>query len=423
MIASSTLALIVLCIVILLFLVEKIPMCAVALIGGAAMAAAGIIKPLQAFEGLSSSAVLYLIGMGVVSQALIDAGYIEYIKDLFIKNKNLTEQKMILLFILVFAVVSALFQGIVIMLMIMPVICALEKEMDKKISRKHMYMPLGAAALFGGNLSIIGSSSMLNAVSQVEGYVGVKVGLLAPMWMGIFTILMLLIVYMTFGYRLQQKVFDFPDAPLPPVREPKEDSHPDRSLKKVFPLAVFLGCIVGFVSGLDTGYVSMVAAALLLMTHCIDMLEAFGGVDWPVVFTVTGCVAIGKGVEYSGAGTLIADKIVSLAGPWGSDAYLMCVAMLGISTLLSNFMSNNAAVTITVPIALSIAALLGADPVVYAVACGVGANLSVATPISTTVTAITTSGGYRFRDYAIVGGTINLLAVVAAAAALRLFYF
>lgn len=423
MIDPSILALMILCVVIVLFLIERIPMCAVALIGGAAMAAAGIIRPLQAFEGIASSAVLYMIGMGVVSQALIDAGYIGYIKDLFIKSKNLTEQRMILLFILVFAVVSALFQGIVIMLMIMPVICALEKETDKKISRKQMYMPLGAAALFGGNLSIIGSSSMLNAVSQVEEYAGVRVGLLAPMCMGIFTILMLLLFYLTFGYKLQQKVFTFPDMPLPSAVEEEQEEHQESTRKKLLSLVAFIGCIIGFISGIDTGYVSMVAAAVLLMAHVIDVRRAFDSVDWSVVFTVTGCVAIGKGVEYSGAGALIADKILSFAGPWGSSAYMMCVVMLAISTLLSNFMSNNAAVTITVPIALSIATVLSADPVVFAVACGVGVNLSVATPISTTTIAITTSGGYRFSDYVKVGGAVNILAVLAAALALRLFYF
>ncbi len=86
-------------------------------------------------------------------------------------------------------------------------------------------------------------------------------------------------------------------------------------------------------------------------------------------------------------------------------------------------MSNNAAVTISVPIALSIATILKADPVIFAVACGVGVNLSVSTPISTNTIAVTTSAGYRFSDYIRVGGLMNLIAVGTAALALKLFYF
>lgn len=423
MTTSSILALGILCMAILLFLVEKIPMCAVALLGGAAMAAAGIIGPLQAFEGIASSAVLYLIGMGVVSRALIHAGYVDYIKRLFIRSSSMSQKRLIVLFILIFAAVSALFQGIVIMMMIMPVICALEKETDKKISRKHMYMPLGAAALFGGNLTIIGSSSMLNAVSQAQVYTGKRAGLFAPFFMGGFAVLMLLAVYSTFGYGLQKRVFDFPDRPLPADIGSRKEGEEENAWQRIVSLAVFLGCIAGFIAGADAGFVSMTAAAFLIAVGGIDAAEAFQSIDWPIVLTVTGCIAIGEGVERSGAGALIADRVVALAGPWGGNAFLMCVAMMGITSLLSNFMSNNAAVTITVPIAMSIASLLGSDPVVFAVACGVGANLAVATPMATTVTTITTSGGYRFRDYLRMGGFLNVMAVAAAAAALRIFYF
>ena len=367
--------------------------------------------------------ILYMIGMSIVSQALIDAGYIEHIKGMVLKSKGLTERKIILIFIIVFAFVSAIFQGIVIMLMIMPVICALERDTGGKISRKQMYMPLGFAALFGGNFSIIGSSSMLNAVSQVEQFADVKVSLFAPTSMAVFTVAGLFLAYLIFGYSLQKRVFTFNEPPIPFDDYHGGDGIGEQGWKKKLSLAVFIGCIAGFVSGIDTGYVSMIACCILLVFHVIDVKRAFQSVDWPVVFTVTGCIAIGKGVEYSGAGAFIANKIIELAGPLGKNAWLMCVVMLFISTLLSNFMSNNAAVTISVPIALSIATILKADPVIFAVACGVGVNLSVSTPISTNTIAVTTSAGYRFSDYIRVGGLMNLIAVGTAALALKLFYF
>lgn len=420
---SGMIAVTILCVVIILFVTDRIPMCAIALIGGAAMALAGIIEPTQAFAGLASSAVLYLIGMGVVSQALINAGYIEYIKKLFLKNEDASEYKMILLFIVVFAIVSALFQGIVIMLMIMPVICAMEKSTDGRISRKHMYMPLGFASLFGGNFTIIGSSSMLNAVGQAEEFTGQKVGLWSPLMMGTSVVLMLFLFYALLGYRLQKRVFTFrsPDILFESMKE--NELKQEKQWKQIVSLGVFIACIVGFISGIDTGYVSLTAAAVLIATNCINIQEAVRSIDWPVAFTVTGCVAIGKGIEYSGAGIYIAHRVVELAGSMGESPLVMCVVMLTISSLLSNFMSNNAAVTISVPIAMSIAMELGANPATFAVACGVGANLSVATPLATTVTAIITSAGYRFGDYVKVGGLMNVLAVIAASISLRLFYF
>lgn len=420
---AGFIAIVILCAAILLFVTNRFPMCAVAMLGGAAMAASGVIEPSQAFSGLSSSAVLYLIGMGVVSQALIDAGYIEYIKRFFLRNENISERKLILLFIVVFALVSAFFQGIVIMLMIMPVICAMEKETNGRISRKQMYMPLGFASLFGGNFMIIGSSSMLNAVGQAEAFTGTRVSLGAPFFMGLAAVATLFLFYATVGYPYQHKIFTFESLEITACGGRQEEHDPVSGYKKWMVLLVFLGCIAGFVSGMDTGYVSLAAAAVLIALRCIDVSAAFASVDWSVVFTVTGCVAIGRGVESSGAGIFLANKIVELAGSLGRSPVGMCVIMLVISSLLSNFMSNNAAVTISVPIAMSIAVQLGADPVVYAVACGVGANLSVATPLATTVTAIITSAGYRFSDYLAVGGLLNVLVLAAVSLSLKLFYF
>ena len=423
MTVSGILAVGILCAVIVTFITDRLPMCAVALLGGAAMAVTGILSPEEVFAGLSSSAVLYLIGMGIVSQALINAGYIEYIRRLFLRSEKASERKLILLFILVFAAVSALFQGIVIMLMIMPVICAMEKSTEGRISRKQMYLPLGIASLFGGNFTIIGSSSMLNAVKQAENFTGQKIALTAPFWMGSAAVLVLLLFYALVGEQVQRRVFTFESPPILYMDLEQEETIPEASWRRRCALVVFLGCIVAFLAGVDTGFVSIVAAALLIAMGCISLPAAIHSVDWSVAFTVTGCMAIGKGIECSGAGIYLADLVFRVTGRLGNSPFAMCVLMLTLTSLISNFMSNNAAVTITVPIAMSIAVRLGADPVVFALACGVGANLAVATPMSTTVTAVMTSAGYRFGDYVKVGGFLNVLAVAAVSAALGLFYF
>ncbi len=420
---SGITAIIILCIAVILFVINKIPMCVVAVGAGAAMACAGVIETGDIFAGLSNSAVLYLIGMGIVSQVLINAGLIEHIKTLFLKLGKNSEKTMILIFIVVFALVSMLFQGIVIMLMIMPVICAMEKSTDGEISRKQMYMPLGIASLFGGNLSIIGSSSMLNAVKQAEAFSGQEISFFAPFWLGVTAVCTLFLIYATVGCTLQRKVFTFePPAVTYQDNTVSEAANMSRQ-KKNIAYIISAVCVAGFLSGIDVGYISMAAAALLIVFRCIRLSDAIKSVDWAVVFTVTGSIAIGKGIEQSGAGLYIAEKTVMMAGSLGKSPFAMCVIMIVISSLLSNFMSNNAAVTISVPIGMSIALQLGVNPAIYAIACGTGANLSVATPIATTVTAVITSAGYRFRDYLIAGGFINIVTLITVSVALKLIYF
>ena len=138
---------------------------------------------------------------------------------------------------------------------------------------------------------------------------------------------------------------------------------------------------------------------------------------------VAGTLGFAKGIDVSGAGALIAEKLIGLAGPLASSDYFMTLFMLFLATLLSNFMSNNSAAVIVAPIAFAIAASMGSDPLPSAVAIAVGSNQAVMTPICTANITMTTVVGYRFKDYIRFGGLINVIAFVCSAAALYFVYF
>ena len=404
---------------------KKFPLSAVSLFGASLMAVFGILEPEEVFTGFSSPAVLYIIGMSVIAQAVIDTGYISKIRELFLNNEKVTEKKLIVICVLLFTLVSSLFQGILIMLMVLPLISLMEKETKGKISRKHLYMPIAFAALYGGNLSIIGSSSMLNAVDQARNYTGETVHLLAPFKLGAACVLGLFVFYITIGYKYQKKIFTFEPAEINNIESETFGQNISMPVwKKVIILLTFVLCIAAACVGIDVGFASMMGAVVLLVLQCIDAKRAYQSIDWPVIFTVVGCLAIGKGIEASGAGAFVAEKMLESAEIFALNTpYLMCVLMLVMATVLSNFMSNNAAVVITVPIAMSIATFYGADPIIYAITCGVGANLSCATPLATTIMTITTSAGYRTKDYLLVGGLVNLIGVITVSVALKIFYF
>ena len=101
----------------------------------------------------------------------------------------------------------------------------------------------------------------------------------------------------------------------------------------------------------------------------------------------------------------------------------MCCLILVIATVLSNFMSNNAAVVICAPIGIFIAQTFGVSPLPFVMAAGIGANLSVATPIATSTITMTLVAGYRFKDYLKIGGVYNLLCIVVTMLSLRVLYF
>ena len=94
-----------------------------------------------------------------------------------------------------------------------------------------------------------------------------------------------------------------------------------------------------------------------------------------------------------------------------------------ITSTFTEFLSNNAAVALMVPIALGIAATLGVDPRPFVVASCIAASASFATPIGyQTNTYVYGVGGYRFFDFTKVGLPLNLICFAVTVAVVPIFW-
>lgn len=423
--SSCTIALIILAAVIVLFATEKIPLSVTAILAMLAMGFTGILSFSDAFSPMSSTVVWVLIGTAVMGEAFFTTGIADTLAIQLFHFTKLSEKMFTVILFIIGAVLSALFNGLIVMAVFMPIIDLIVSKSNGKFSRKNAYLPFGIASVVGGNLTIIGSTSMMSAVGLYMNLSGESsVTFLAPFLIGLPGVVACIIMYLTFGLKLQNKTFNFEDIPAcidTPDKSVEMMHKKDR--KFYIAVIVLIVSIVGFISGINMGGVAMAAAVILIVTGCIDVKQAYKSINWDVIFTVVGAMALGKGIEASGAGEAITDFILNICGPIGQSPFGMCVIMFIISTIISNFMSNNATVVITVPIAYSMALALGAPPLTYVLICAVGANLSLATPICTACITLTRSAGYRFKDFLVVGGAANVLAVVATSVAVFALYF
>ena len=102
-------------------------------------------------------------------------------------------------------------------------------------------------------------------------------------------------------------------------------------------------------------------AILLVLTGVISEKDALKSIDLKVVFLFGGSLTLAKALDTTGAGELIADKIVGLLGADPSPILLLLVIFI-VTCVLTNFMSNTATTALMIPIAVSLANNLGADP-------------------------------------------------------------
>ncbi len=124
----------------------------------------------------------------------------------------------------------------------------------------------------------------------------------------------------------------------------------------------------------------------------------------------------------TGAGILIADKIVGIMGSNPSPIVLLLVIFV-VTCVLTNFMSNTATTALMVPIAVSLAESLNADPRAVVIATVIAGSCAYATPIGMPAnTMVVGVGGYKFKDYVKSGLPLILVSFVLCMILLPILY-
>jgi di/tricarboxylate transporter len=166
---------------------------------------------------------------------------------------------------------------------------------------------------------------------------------------------------------------------------------------------------------------AVVAVALVLVTGCIDAEEAFSFVDGRLLALIFSMLAVGAGLQNSGAITLLVDNIAPTLGTLPLTVVIFCVFLL--TTILTEIVSNNAVAVIMTPIAISLAAALGIDARPLVVAVMIAASCAFATPIGyQTNTLVYGPGGYRFTDFMRIGIPLNLSMSLLASAVIPMIW-
>lgn len=158
---------------------------------------------------------------------------------------------------------------------------------------------------------------------------------------------------------------------------------------------------------MDMLHAASLAAVLMVVTGCCSFQQGFRAIDWSVLLVVAAALSLGKALEVTGAAEAFSMSVLGLAG---NNPWLALAVIYGVTTLLTEVITNNAAAAVVFPIALSIAQNLGVSFLPFVVAIMIGASASFSTPIGyQTNLMVYGPGGYKFMDFMRIGVPFNLL--------------
>lgn len=407
--SPTTITLIFLAFAVVMFVTEKIPLGVTSMIVCIGLVITGVLNVNDAFSGFINSNVILFVAMFIVGGALFETGMANEIGSLVTKFAK-SERGLIVAIMVIVGVMSGFLSNTGTSAVLIPVVIGIAAKSGYKRSR--LLMPLVFAAAMGGNLSLIGAPGNMIAQSALEP-LGLSFGFFEYAVVGLPILIAGILFYATIGFRI-----------LPNHDTEEDDSVFDetqefRSVpkwKKILSLVILIATLVGMIFeekiGVKLCITGGVGALLLILTGVISEKDALKSIDLKTIFLFGGTLSLAKALEVTGAGELIADKVIGALGDHPSPIFFTLVVFL-LCCAMTNFMSNTATTALMAPICLSIAQGMGADPRAVLMACVIGGSCAYATPIGMPAnTMVVGAGNYKFIDYAKSGLPLIVIATV-----------
>lgn len=396
---------------IIMFVWEKVPLAVTSMVVCVALVLTGVLDLKQAFAGFIDSNVILFVAMFIVGGALFETGMANKVGGV-ITHFAKTEKQLIFIIMVVVGVMSGFLSNTGTAAVLIPVVIGVAAKSG--FTRSRLLMPLVFAAALGGNLSLIGAPGNLIAQSALQN-IGSGFGFFEYAKVGLLMLVCGILYFLTIGYKFLPNNSN--SSEVGSIGEQRDYSHVPR-WKQILSLVVLIATILGMIFEKQTGISLTVAgcigALVLVITGVLTEKQAYKAIDSQTIFIFGGTLALAKALEMTGAGKLVADQVIGLLGN-NSSPFMLLVVVFALSVVMTNFMSNTATVALLVPVSLSIAAGMGADPRAVLMATVIGSSCAYATPIGMPANMMVLSaGGYKFVDYAKSGIPLIIVSTIVS---------
>lgn len=189
---------------------------------------------------------------------------------------------------------------------------------------------------------------------------------------------------------------------------PLEDSTPRRHSRAPIALAILISMVAFATFEVYSMLVAaLLAAGAMVLTRCCTLTEARRSIDWSVLIVIGAALGLGKAMDQTGAAKLLADGVLGIVG---SHPWLVLMAIYAVTSILTEIITNNAAVALTFPIAHASASTLGVDFMPFIIAVMIAGSASFATPLGyQTNLMVYGPGRYTFADFLRIGIPMNVI--------------
>jgi len=397
-----------------LWVTGLIPLAATSLLGLALLPITGVLGAADAYSMFGSSAVFFILGAFMLAAGARVTGLSEHMALVLIDRVGTGPKQLLLALLLLPAVMAFFMPEHAVAAVFLPIVWEIVRSLDLKIGDRYaqsLFFAVAWGAIIGGVMTLLGGARGPLALGMVQEITGQSFTFMDwSMAAAPVVVLMLMLAAIILCV-----ITPFEGVNIERARQCVERRQLE--IGNLEPRGWLMGglLLVTVIAWMFAGHAMSLASIALLSVAAMFALrlvtweEIEPHVSWSVVLMYGGAIAVGTALSVSGAGTWVAMQFFP-AGLMG----LSLIIVLTIATLLlTEGVSNAAAVAILLPIAIPVGISAGIDPLTVALTVGIVAGFAFMLPMGTPPNAMIYATGFVQRLAMLrFGGMLSLSALI-----------
>ena len=409
------LSVVVFLLVIIAIISEKIHRTVAAVAGGVLLVILRVLTVDQAISYIDFSTIGVLIGMMLFVAVVRNSGLFEYVAIKAAKIAKGNPWRIMLLFTILTAALSAFLDNVTTVLLVGPMAIAITGILG--IDPVPFLLAQILASNIGGTATLIGDPPNI--------MIGSQAGLSFMDFVantGVAVVFIMAALCLCFYFMFGRKLLVAPEKMAAVMQLDENKSIKDHALlvKSVVMIClVVLGFVFHSSLGVDSCVIALASATIMMLIGKQETEEVILGVEWSTILFFTGLFVVVGGMQQTGIITLLGNALVSATG---GNAMLLMLLILWGSALFSSILDNIPFVATMIPLILAMQAD-GMDVTALWWALSLGACLGgngtlIGASANVVLSGISAKHGHpiTFARYLKVGFPMMIMSVVISTA-------
>jgi len=404
-----------------LWFTNLIPPAATGLLAIALLPALNILDEREAFGLFGNSAVFFMLGVFLLAGATIVTGLSKRVTLLALQRFDRSPDRLVLGVTVSTAFLSLWMPEHAVAAMIFPILVEIVNTLELQRGAnyaKKLFLGLAWGASIGGVGTFLGGARAPLALSMLhDRHPGTTVSFLG--WLiasSPIVVIMTAVAVLALRWHIANDIDDVRAATRMldgRVKRLGRMSSAERRLAALTLATIGAWIVLGETVGLAV--IAILSAALLFAMRIVEWRAVQEYVNWGVLVMYGGAIALGHALSETQAMAWLVHQIIDPTAP---KVLALFVVIAG-AMMLTEFISNSAAVAILLPIGYSLGQVVGIDPVTMTLAVTIPAGLTFLFPVASPPNAISFAAGhYSVREAVqlgwpmMVAGYVTILVVV-----------